>query len=125
MHGVQVIGMEHIVGLVFLHLGLDFCLGDFADLIDQLTHRPGIHLPAQLDLRFNFVAFGDGHFAHVVAEAHHRQALADPVTGRGAHPGAQLFQHSLILPVTGDHLAVQAQPGPNEAMLSVAVRRLV
>ena len=91
----------------------------------KLAHGPGIDLPAELDLCFDLIALCDGHLTHIVAEAHDLHVLRYRRTDRRLHPASQPCLHRLVPPVSRDHLARRTQPCANEAVLAVAVRRLI
>ena len=115
--------------LVFLLVGgqqlVDLLVAHGIDHGHQVADAVGVHLVAKLDFGLYFVAFGHGHVAHVVAEAHEFRALpVGPGAGHAA-PDAQAFVHGRALPVAYHHLALQAHPRADEAKLPVAVRRLV
>ena len=110
---------------VELHERVDVRFGDGVHLLHQVANSPGVHLPAQFDLGLHLVALGDGHLPHVVAKAHHLQGSGHRRACGGAHPAAQPHMHALILPVAGDDLAGQAQPGGEKAVLPVAVGGLI
>ena len=124
-HGVHIVGGEVIAVLVLRHLPVDLRLGDGVHGLHQMAHRPVVHLPAQLDLGLHLVALGDGHVPHVVAEADDPQFMGEGIAHRRPHPGGQLVLHRLVLPVAGDDLPGQTHPGPDEAVLPVAVGGLV
>ena len=124
-HGVHLIRREIVAREVFLHEGVHFRLGDCIHLVYEFAHRPGVDLPAELSLRFDFVAFGDGYLAHVVAKADKAQVLALIITDRAAHPRAELVEYRRILPVSRDDLARESHSRRDEAVLAVAVRCLI
>ena len=124
-HGLDVVGGEGVQCLVLGHLRVDFRLGHLVHGVHQLAHGPGVDLPAELGLHLDLVALSHGHFAHVVAKAHDLHRLGDGHAHRRAHPGANAGLHVLILPVAGDDLARHAQTRGDEAVLAVAMGRLV
>ena len=54
-NGLEIIGGKVVALLVDSHEGVDLFLSDGIHGLHQLTHRPGVHLPAQLGLDFHLV----------------------------------------------------------------------
>ena len=110
---------------VFLAQRVHFLFRGFVDELDQIADAVAVDGVTEFHLRGNLVAFGHGHFAHVVAEAAELRGLPVGPRRRRARPRAELFLRGLFLPEPDDHLAVQPHPAPDEAVLAVAVRGLV
>ena len=123
--GSHIGSIDLILGFVLCHQSIDFILGNFVHDLDQITHGPGIHLPAQLGLDFHLVALGNSHFPHIVAEAHDLQIPGHSHANGGLHPAADAVQDLGILPVACDDLPGHPQPSSNEAMLPVTMGGLV
>ncbi len=115
--------------LVLVGVGLDelvdLGLGDRVHGLDQVAHAVAVDGPAQLDLGLDLVALGDRDLAHVVAEAGDLEAAAVGEGGGRAHPAGELLEDGRGLPVADHDLARQAQARADEAVLPVAVGRLV
>ena len=111
--------------MVLVHLGVHLGLGELVHRLNEVADRPIIHLPAELYLRLDLVALGDGDVAHVVPEADDAQLVREVIAYGRAHPGAQLLEHRRVLPIARDDLARQAHTRADEAVLAVAVRGLV
>ena len=56
------------VEISLLHL-IDLGVTGGIDRFDQVPHPVAVNIVPELDLRLDLVAFGDGHFAHVIAKA--------------------------------------------------------
>ena len=123
--GVQIVCGEVVARLIFLHLVVDFSLGDGVHHLDQMADRPVVHLPAELHLGLDLVALRDRHVAHVVAEADDAELAGEGRANRRAHPGAQLRAHRRVLPEADQDLARNTQPRADVAVFPVAVRGLV
>ena len=113
----------HVVVLVHQRVGIR--LADGGDVLGDFVDRIGVHGPAQLDLRLDLVALGDGHVAHVVRHAQYAHVAALHQADGRAHPGGDALLHALVAPMAGDHLALDAHAGDDVAVLAVAVRGLV
>ena len=113
----------HVVVLVHQRVGVRLADGGhvFGDLVDGV----GVHGPAQLDLRLDLVALGDGHVAHVVRHAQYAHVAALHQTHGRAHPVRHALLHALVAPMAGDHLALDAHAGDDVAVFAVAMGGLV
>ena len=79
----------------------------------------------QPDLGFDLVTLGDGHLAHIVADAGDLGTLGIVPGASGSRPGCQLGLDCLILPETDDHFTVQPHPGSDETEFTAPVGRLI
>ena len=113
----------HVVVLVHQRVGIR--LADGGDVLGDFVDRIGVHGPAQLDLRLDLVALGDGHVAHVVRHAQYAHVAALHQADGRAHPGGDALLHARVAPMAGDNLALDAHAGDDVAVLAVAVRGLV
>ena len=128
--GAELLGVaaveDDLVGVVVL-------VGERARLVGrdgvhvgrEVVHGPGVDGPAELLLRLDLVAVGDGHVAHGVGEAGDADVLALDVADRDALPSAELGPHGGVLPVPEDHLVRPAHAGEDVPQLALAVRGLV
>ena len=116
----------HLVGVgVFLDQLVNGFGGNCVHGFDQVADAVAVDGVTELELGGHLVAFGHGHFAHVVAEPGELRALPVMPGRRRAAPDAEFFLNGLFLPETDDHFAVHPHPAPNEAVLAVAVGGLV
>ncbi len=119
------VGGDGISRFVLFDEIVNFLRRHFANHFHEVADAVRVDGIAELDLCRNLVAFGHGHFAHVVAKTTKLRVL--PVGPRrcSTRPSTKFFLRGFFLPVADDDLAGQAQPAPDEAVLAVAVRRLV
>ena len=122
---VAAVQQNGVALIVFIDQRVYFILGHVAHGMGDLAGGIGVHFPAEDLQGFHLVALGDGHVAHIVGHAEHADPAALHHADGGAHPGGHARQHLLILPVAGDHLALDAKAGNGMAVLPVAVGGLV
>jgi hypothetical protein len=113
--GVGVLGDQRV----------DVGVGGRLDRGDQVVDGVGVDRGAEAQLGLHLVALGDGHIAHVVAEAGQPGGPHRRGGGRGARPHTHPRGHPRVGHVPGHGLAGHAQPGGDVAELPVAVRGLV
>ena len=111
--------------MILGHFFVDLSLGNGVHHLYQMANGPIIYLPAQLDLCFHLIAFGNSHIAHIIAKSDNAQLVRGLIAHGGAHPCGQLVLHRSILPVTGHHLARQAHTSADKAVLTVAMGSLI
>ena len=116
-HGVEV--------EILLDEAFCFLVGHGVDELQHVRHGIAVAGVAELDLGGDLVAFGHGHFAHVVADAGDLHGLGIGPCGGDARPHADLVLDERIGVVAVDDLAVEAETGADEAELAVAVGGLV
>ncbi|MFM1944674.1 MAG: hypothetical protein RI897_3656 [Verrucomicrobiota bacterium] len=73
----------------------------------------------------DFIALGDGDFAHIIAQAGELGALPVVPGGGGAGPCADGGLDVGIFPETDDHLSVETESAHDEPVLAVAMGGLV
>ncbi len=117
--------VEAVFVCVFLDESVDGMFGDALDSIDEVADAVGVDGITEAEFCFHFIAFGDCYLAHVVAEPDEAGALPVVPAGGGAGPGVQPVEGMWVLPVAGDHFAIQAHAAHDEAEFSVAVSALV
>ena len=116
---------QAVAAFVLVHQRAHVAIADVIHHLHQIAHGPGIHGEAELDLRGDFIAVGDRHFTHVVAETHHFQVAGILLRDRLTHPGADTLLRLAILPVAGDHRVLLTHTRADEAELAAAVCGLV
>ena len=100
-------------------------VADRFDAPRQLVDAIPVDFHAQADLRLDLVALGNGHLAHVVAQAGHLQIAEFASSCGRPHPRGQSLLRLGLLPMADDHFPRLVQPRADVAELAVAVRRLV
>ncbi len=123
--GFDVFRIHGIESAVLVHLRVDFSVGHAVHQADDVFDAVSVNLPAELYLGFDLVALGDGHVAHVVADAQHAQPAAFIGADRGAHPSRHAPAEPPVFPPAGNHLLPQAHPRGDKPVLAVAVGGLV
>ena len=69
-----------------LHQLVGVSVSELVDACYQIAHAIGVDAVAELGLGLDLVAFGHGHFAHVVVKAGNLQVLRLVPAGSGARP---------------------------------------
>ena len=123
--GFHIIGRELVILLIFLHQAVDFLLTYLIHHFNKIADCIGIHLPAELHLYFDLIAFGHRDLTHIIAKAHDLQLAAYGCAYCGTHPATDFFLYICIFPVSCNDLARQTHARCDEAVFAVAVRRLV
>jgi len=95
------------------------------DDLDEVADAVSIDGVAEGELCLDLVSFRDGYLAHVVTEADEFGALPVVPAGCGAGPCVEGLEGVQVLPVPGDHSAVEAHAAHDEAELPVAMGALV
>ena len=107
-HGVEVeILLDELFG---------FLVGDGVDELQDVRHGIAVAGVAELDLGGDLVAFGHGHFAHVVADAGDLHGLGIGPCGGDARPHADLMLDDGVGVEAVDDLAV-------EPMMATRIRK--
>src|ERR1019366_8662329 len=104
---------------------IHFMVSYLFDAIDKISYSIAKDRIAQPDLCCHLVAFCYCYFPHVVAKASDFERLCVVPRTCGTSPCGELVLYILILPKSGDHLAIDAQAASNKSELTVTVRRLV
>lgn len=123
--GSDIVGRKIVLFAVNGHELVNFRFRDGVHFLDQIANGPCVDFPAEFLLDFDFIALGDSHVAHIVAETHDFHVLRDGDADGGLHPAADAGLHILVLPVPSDNLARLAQARADEAVFPVAVRGLI
>ncbi|CCJ96374.1 hypothetical protein BN131_4047 [Cronobacter malonaticus 681] len=116
---------QAVAAFIFIHQRVDIAFADVVNYGHQIAHAPGVHREAELDLRGDFIPFGDGDFTHVVAKARHFQVTGILFRYRLTHPRAKTPLRLFVLPVARHHAMLQTHTRADEAELAAAVRGLV
>ena len=124
-HDVDAVGAHRVLRRIFRHLRVHFRVRDGIDDVHQIADGIVVDFPAHLNVRRDFIAFGDGDVPHVIGEAAHLDLLGEGIARSHLAPGSELFQRFGIFVVADDDLVVHAQAGDDIAELSVAVGCLV
>ena len=124
-YGFDIVGADGVFLLIKIDKPVYLAVADRRHLLDEVADRPGVDLPAELYLNLDLVALRDGDVTHIIAEAHHLERPALGVADGASHPQTELPQDGFILPIAHDYLAGQPHSRADEAMLPVAVSRLI
>src|SRR5262249_51831342 len=88
--------------VTLLVFGAELCNGFIAgcvDVLHQITNAVAVYRIAESGFGRHFVAFGDGHFTHVVFEASDSRSLPIVPAANGPHPRRHTGLYFLIGPV--------------------------
>ena len=122
---VDVLFVHVVKTAVFVNELVDVSLAHLVHFRYEVAHSPGVHLPAELYLSLDLVALGDSYLTHIVTKAHYFQLPAECRTDSRALPVSYLLLSFAVLPVACNDTPRRSQPCADEAVLSVAVSRLV
>jgi len=114
-----------VIFFVLINQSVDFRVFNFLDNSYEVANTITVDRIAELLLGFDLVAFGDGHFTHVVAKASDFHSLHIVPGAGGSHPDTDAFLDFFILPVADDDLAVQTHPSTDKPEFAVAVSGLI
>ena len=98
---------------------------DGVDVLDEIADAIAVDGKAELGFGGDFVAFGHGDLAHVVAKACELAALPIVPGARRAHPDGDAVLHFGVGPMPDDDLAPEPQAGMDEPGFAVAMCGLV
>ena len=119
--GIPAVVDDLISAVILFHQRIHFALRNRIHIFHHIIDTVMVNLPAELDLRFHLVAFGDRYIVHVVAETAYTDMRRFDHTQRRSHPAAQLFQYALARPVTDNDLPLDSHAAYDMAVLPVAV----
>ena len=89
--GIPAVVDDLISAVILFHQRIHFALRNRIHIFHHIIDTVMVNLPAELDLRFHLVAFGDRYIVHVVAETAYTDMRRFDHTQRRSHPAAQLF----------------------------------
>ena len=104
---------------------VDFAVVGGVHVLDHVADPVTVNRVAKANLSGDFIAFGHGDLAHVIADAGDAGGEGVVSRGGGAGPDTHRLQNVVVLPVADDHLAGEAQPCADEPEFTAAVGRLV
>ncbi len=116
---------NRVLCVIFRHELINLGVCHYADVFDQVAYAVSVDRISQSNLGFDFIAFGHGDFAHIVAESGDLAALCVVPGACRPHPSPKLVQNFPVPPETDHDFPVQPHSAADETEFAVAVGGLV
>ena len=120
-----VLRIERVHFSQFLVFRIDVSFRNSIYLIHEFTDRPIVNRPAELNLSFYFITFGNSYVTHGITETADADMEAFVVSYSYILPISDFLLDFLVTPVAINNLVVNVQTGVKIAVFTVAMSTLV